>query len=1249
MRIPAILALTAALLPAGYTLARQDSPPGPKTAPLVLSDSERSWVQRHRTIRVSTSERRSADDNLAGALYRGIAGDYLKLACARLGITPLLMPGLTWQESWNRLREKRGVDLMLSPASARERGEFQINTDSFFSSPQVLFTRKDGHFISGVKDLSGKVLAVSGGPQLEGELRRDVPGVVLLEVPSSAQGLQAVCAGKADAFLQSLALGSYAMEKSGLGNLKVAAPAPYGDEELALAVRKDWPELAVLLNRALASLSAGEREAIRQRWLSQENGHDIRATEVVTWVALVTGGSLCLILLLGRTIRVRTTALLDEVTLRARAMAELEGKKRFLDHVIECLPILFYVHDGRRFLRWNSAFEKVMGLTAQELAGMTPLAIIHGDDRALALQKRSEAFQSGESELECRLLTKEGTRHYSISGRRMQWKGNLCVVGTATDLTEQKLAASAVRESERHFREMLENLRLIAITFDTEDRLTFCNDFLLELTGWQRHETLGKNWFEMFYPDAAEARSTFHEAFGRGATSLHREKTILTHNGTRRVISWNSTLLRNPLGEEIGMACIGEDVTDRKHYENALQNISAGVSAATGAAFLKSLVSHLAQALDVDYAMIGELPEGADRVTTVAVASNRQSAEDFGYGLQGTPFESIFGKELGRHQDGLCQLIPEKGLLGDLGVEGFAAAPLCNGSGELLGVLAVLSGRPFANAELVEAMLGIFAVRAAAEMERTKSEQAQRMSEEKYRLLFDRMLNGYAVHEVICDDSGRPVDYRFLEVNAAFEKLTGLRREELIGRRVRELMPHTEEIWIEKFGAVALSEQPDDFEGFCQPLSKWLKVAAYSPKPGQFAVTFSDITKRKLAEQALRESEERAHQIFNQNDDGVILFKMDTFEIIDANPAALELYGISREDFKGLKPWAFINPSDFRKLIKAIPRDNHLVGFHLDKAVNYTKDGNRFMASIRCKILILSNEYVILCSVRDITEKARLEEEMKETQAKLIQTNKMTSLGMLVSGMAHEINNPNNFISVNALLLSDAWQDATPILREHAAARGDFTLGGLPFSEMQSVVPRLFTGISEGASRISSIVNNMRNFVRKEETGEYAAIDVNRSIESAASLLWHHIHRFTDSFGMDLQAGLPPANGNAQQVEQVIINLIMNALQALPGKECGVQVTSSLSSDSGSIVIAVIDEGHGMKAKVRKHLTEPFFSTRIGQGGTGLGLYISSSIIKEHQGSLCFESAPGKGTTATIRLPRGDSAPGTRGSTAVAT
>jgi PAS domain S-box-containing protein len=138
-----------------------------------------------------------------------------------------------------------------------------------------------------------------------------------------------------------------------------------------------------------------------------------------------------------------------------------------------------------------------------------------------------------------------------------------------------------------------------------------------------------------------------------------------------------------------------------------------------------------------------------------------------------------------------------------------------------------------------------------------QAEQKLRESEARYRLLFEAMTEGFAVHEIICDDQGRPCDYRFLDVNPAFERLTGLKRADLLSRCVRDVLPGTEAHWIENYGKVALTGEPVHFENFSASLGRWYEVFAYRPVVNQFAVLFTDITERKRAEDALREREAR--------------------------------------------------------------------------------------------------------------------------------------------------------------------------------------------------------------------------------------------------------------------------------------------------------------------------------------------------------------------------------------------------------
>ncbi len=258
--------------------------------------------------------------------------------------------------------------------------------------------------------------------------------------------------------------------------------------------------------------------------------------------------------------------------------------------------------------------------------------------------------------------------------------------------------------------------------------------------------------------------------------------------------------------------------------------------------------------------------------------------------------------------------------------------------------------------------------------------------------------------------------------------------------------------------------------------------------------------------------------------------------------------------------------------------------------------------------------------------------QMRASQGRLVQAHKLASIGMLASGIAHEINNPNNYIAFNTDLLTEIWRDALPVLTDYAAGRPGFTLGGLPFDEIPATTGRLLSGLADGSRRINSIVSQLNQYSRPSSDADPAGFEVNRAVTNAATLLDHHIRRSTDLFCQELGTDLPRVRGVLQQIEQVLINLTTNALQALTEKGQRVTVSTALDEATGEVLIVVADEGRGMTPETMARLKEPFFSTRHDSGGTGLGLSICESILQEHGGSLQFESQAGRGTRAVVRL-----------------
>jgi len=270
---------------------------------------------------------------------------------------------------------------------------------------------------------------------------------------------------------------------------------------------------------------------------------------------------------------------------------------------------------------------------------------------------------------------------------------------------------------------------------------------------------------------------------------------------------------------------------------------------------------------------------------------------------------------------------------------------------------------------------------------------------------------------------------------------------------------------------------------------------------------------------------------------------------------------------------------------------------------------------------------------RDITQRKMAEEESKAIQAKLVQANKMTSIGLLVSGLAHDINNPNGSILLAAHLLAKSWKDIVPILDKFHVDEGDFSIAGHDYSQIRETLSHHISGIIENSRRIEGIINNLKDYVRIGKANLAIATDINNVVTVSVAILKSHISRHTEHFELDLDDDLPPIKGNPQQLEQVVVNLILNALQALPDKNRGVKVTTTTDHSEEVVIIRVHDAGCGMTKEVLIRICEPFFSTKIDSGGTGLGLAIAHSIIKEHKGTLDFISEVGIGTTAIVKLP----------------
>ena len=262
---------------------------------------------------------------------------------------------------------------------------------------------------------------------------------------------------------------------------------------------------------------------------------------------------------------------------------------------------------------------------------------------------------------------------------------------------------------------------------------------------------------------------------------------------------------------------------------------------------------------------------------------------------------------------------------------------------------------------------------------------------------------------------------------------------------------------------------------------------------------------------------------------------------------------------------------------------------------------------------------------RDITVQKRME-------AQLLQSYKLASLGKLVAGVAHEINNPNTFILGNLKIIQEALDDIFPILDNYYSTKKNLKIARLDYNVFKDNISTLITDMVNGANRTKKIVGDLRNFAKKDDGTLTDNIDLNYIIKNNLTLTRKHVKKYAE-LEMILAENLPVFKGNVNKIEQVILNLVMNASEAIEKSDGLVVIKTGYDENKKEVLLIIMDNGCGMDETTIKNIFDPFFTTKRNKGGTGLGLSITYGIIKDHNGYINVDSKLSVGTTFTIHFP----------------
>jgi len=392
-------------------------------------------------------------------------------------------------------------------------------------------------------------------------------------------------------------------------------------------------------------------------------------------------------------------------------------------------------------------------------------------------------------------------------------------------------------------------------------------------------------------------------------------------------------------------------------------------------------------------------------------------------------------------------------------------------------------------------------------------------------------------------------------------------------------------------------------------LSTPLEIASAN-EIGILANSFDQMTKRlRDSEQELKASEEKYRSLFDNDPNPIFVFDRSTFKIIDANIRATEKYGYSKEELLQMSFRDLGDPEDAEKIRSSVVE----ACISLPKVRHCKKNGSIMHVDIHSCPRVHLGEDVIIANIADISDSIQAE-------AQLIQASKMATLGEMSAGVAHELNQPLNAIRIGSDLLKK-------IVESGEELEPDLT-------------GKVSREIGAQVERAASIINHLREFGRKSEPDQLEKVFINKPITDVFTVLGQQLKLKQIKVNLDLDETLPSIYGLSNRLEQVFINLVMNARDAIEEMlENGSQnegeglLTIRTYQEKGRVVALVGDNGNGMPERVKEKIFEPFFTTKDVGRGTGLGLSISYGIVKDYEGTIEVESMPGSGTTFKITFP----------------
>ncbi|MCX6072794.1 MAG: PAS domain S-box protein [Campylobacterales bacterium] len=779
--------------------------------------------------------------------------------------------------------------------------------------------------------------------------------------------------------------------------------------------------------------------------------------------------------------------------------------------------------------------------------------------------------------------------HQTIDGKvfptdvlitRLELSGQILAQATVRDITKHKQMEMLLKQERDFSNRLIETAPVIIMVLSPEGKIVRFNNYMEIISGYSLKEVEGKDWFDTFLPE--DQREKTKRVFLHAIDDIQTNgnvNPILTKEGSQKLIEWYDKTLKNAEGNTIGLLSIGLDVTDRKQAEEAFRKSEEK---------FRALVESTSD-------WIWEIDTHGSYTYV-----NPQIEKLLGYRpeevLGKSPFDFIPPEEVQRVIDIFVELLDKRAPMitlrntnrckdGSLKVLETSGVPFFDEKGEFAGYRGI--DRDITERIRMEEKLNLF------------------------RLLLDHSSDAIEIIE--------PSTMRFLDINETECKTLGYSKEEMLSMSVFDIDP--------MFDAEAMKETEKKLfqEGKLQ-LEGMHRRKDGSLFPVEVSVTLiehdktyilsiaRDITERKIAEQALRESEEKFHSITASAQDAIIM--MDNGGIISYwNEAAEKIFGYSEKEALGQILHTFITPQRFLAA--------HLIGFaHFKETgegpvvgktlelVAVKKGGMEFPIELSLSATMIGGLWNAIGIIRDITDRKKMESELKRKDEMMIAQAKQTAMGDMIAMIAHQWRQPLTIISMGANNLQIAVE-----LEE------EITL---------DLLKEYLETLNKEVEELAKTIDNFSNYFRPNQSKEY--IKIEEVLKSTLDIIGISLENEKITLNLKNSSQSPIFIVKSSLI-QVLLNIFSNAKEVLVANKVEhASITTRVSETKEAITLSICDNGGGIPPSIMGKIGQPYFTTKQEFNGVGLGLYISRTIVEKHLcGTLTWHNED-KGACFVITL-----------------